>query len=292
MAADTQDQHLDLLRQVVQLCQIDVLDSASEADADGVAAEEQNALVCAVRHVLRRLEKRELVVARLRGVGAEVRAVAALVAHLIDVDDLRPAVGQHDRDIGAVRAGIDAVLADGIAAQAARTLAAGVLRHFQNALLRDGLRLRRIGRRRDLVGMRLADNGFRERGGIGNALNDGRGAAMRVARAPDVFDVGLEGGAFALHFNAVCGHELCIDLFTDGREHQIARDLKEFAGPDRCAASGSVRLAELHLLKTQLAVLLLDGDCQLDHLNAFVDGEFQLVLVGGHFLFGAAVDDG
>ena len=59
------------------------------------------------------LEEGELVVARLGGVGAELRAVAALVAHLVDVDDLMAAIGQLDHDVRAVRAGIDAVFTHG-----------------------------------------------------------------------------------------------------------------------------------------------------------------------------------
>ena len=115
---------------------------------------------------------------------------------------------------------------------------------------------------------------------------------MRVACAPDAFDVRPEGGTLALHLDAVCGHQLRIDALADGGDHEVAGDLKERACSDRCAASGGVRLAKLHLFKTKCAVLLLDGSGQLDQLHALLDREHQLVLVGGHFLLRAAVDDG
>lgn len=72
-----------------------------QTDADLVAAEEQDAPVLALVHVLFGLEERELVVARLGGIRAELRAVAALVAHLVDVDDLMAAIGQLDHDVRA-----------------------------------------------------------------------------------------------------------------------------------------------------------------------------------------------
>ena len=202
------------------------------------------------------------------------------------------AIGQLDHDVRAVRAGIDAVFADGIAVEAASALTAGAGGHLQDALLGNRISLGRISLLGNFIRVRLADDGLRKRGGVRNALDNGSGASVRIACRPDVFHVGLEGRALAAHFDAVFGHELRVDLLADGRDDQIARDFKRFAGGDGAAAAGCIGLAELHLIADQLAVLLLDGSRQLDQLHALVDGKLQLMLIGGHFLLRAAVDDG
>ena len=147
--------------------------------------------------------KRVNLSAGLGGVRAELRAVAALVAHLVDVDDLVAAVGQLHDDVGAVRAGIGAVFADRVAVEAAASPAAGAAGHVERALLGDGVGLGGIGLLGDLVGVRCTDDGLCKGSGVGNALDDGRGTAVRVTGGPDVFDVGLEGRALAAHFDAV-----------------------------------------------------------------------------------------
>ena len=89
-----------------------------QACADLAVRQEAEAEVLGIVHVLRRLEQRQLILARLGGIRTEGRAVAALVAHFVDVHDLRAAVRQANGDVGAVRADVHAVLADGVAAQA------------------------------------------------------------------------------------------------------------------------------------------------------------------------------
>ena len=255
-----------------------------------VAVEEEDAGVLALRHILRRLEEGELVVAGLAGVGAELRAVAALVAHLVDVDDLVALVGHDDRDVRAVRAGVHTVLADGGALQAALALA--LAGHLENAVLGDGVGLGDERLRGDLILVGHADHSFGKARGVGNALDHGRGAAVRVARAVHALDIGLKRGALALHLDAVCGHEVGIDLLADGGEHEVAGDGELLAGLHGAAAAGLVGLAEHHLVAQQHTLGLLDGSGQLDELHALVDGELQLVLVGGHELLGAAVENG
>ena len=115
---------------------------------------------------------------------------------------------------------------------------------------------------------------------------------MRVARAPDAVHIGLKGRAFAAHFDAVCSHQCTVDLFADGGDDKIARNFHKFACADRCTASGYVRLAKTHFLAAEHTVFLRDRSRQLEHLDALVDGELQLMFVGGHFLLRAAIDDG
>ena len=98
---------------------------------------------------------------------------------------------------------------------------------------------------------------------------------MCVARAPDVLDIGLKGRTLALHFNTVVRHELGVDLLADGRDDQIARNLEEFTGSNRGAATGSVRLAELHSFQLQLAVFLRNGSGKLNHGDAIADGTLE-----------------
>ena len=259
--------------------------------ADLAVRQEAEAEVLGIVHVLRRLEQRQLILARLGCIRAEGRAVAALVAHFVDVQNLMPSVGELDDDVCAVRAGIGAVFADRVAVEAAAALAAGAAGHVERALLGDGVGLGGIGLLGDLVGVRCTDDGLCKGSGVGNALDDGRGTAVRVTGGPDVFNVGLEGRALAAHFDAVFSHELRVDLLADGGEDEVARDLKRLAGGDGAAAAGSVGLAELHLAADQPAVLLLDRCGQLVEVHALVDGELQFMLVGGHFLLRAAVDD-
>ena len=123
-----------------------------------------------IRHILRRLEEGELIVAGLGVVGAELGAVAALVAHFIHVQDLVAAVGHGDGHIGPVGAGIHAVFAHGMALQAALALTAGIFAHDEGALLGDGIGLGHIGLGGDLIGVSRADDFLGKTGGIGNAL--------------------------------------------------------------------------------------------------------------------------
>ena len=107
LVAEGNDQGLQIGRQaVVGVAQIIVLGLTEGADAHLVAAQEQDACVVGIHHILNGLEQGELVVAGLGGVGAELGAVAALVAHLVHMDDLVAAVGHGDSDIGPVGAGV------------------------------------------------------------------------------------------------------------------------------------------------------------------------------------------
>ena len=121
--------------------------------------------------------------------------------------------------------------------------------------------------------MRVTDDDLSKACGIGNALDHGGGAAVRVARAVHAGDVRLERGTLALHLNAVRGHEIGVDLLADGGDDHVAGDGELLAGLDGAASAGLVGLAEDHLVAQQLAAALLDGRGQLDEFDALVDGE-------------------
>ena len=96
---------------------------------------------------------------------------------------------------------------------------------------------------------------------------------MRVARAVHAGDVRLERGTLALHLDAVCGHQLSVDLLADGGDDHVAGNGELLAGLDGAAAAALVRLAEDHLIAQELATALFDGRGQLNELDALVDGE-------------------
>ena len=96
--------------------------------------------------------------------------------------------------------------------------------------------------------MRFADDSFGKRSCVGDTLDNRRGAAVCVACAPDVLNIGFEGGTLALHLDPVIGHELGVDLLADRGDDEVARNLEEFAGSEGGTPAGSVWLAELHLL--------------------------------------------
>ena len=208
------------------------------------------------------------------------------------MDDLVRAVRHLDGDVAAVRAGVDTVLADGGALQAALTLTAGLRGHLQNALLGNGVRCGSVGLGGDIVDMGMTDDDLGEARGVGDALNDGRGTAVRVACAVNAGNVGLECGSLLAHLDAVGGHEVGIDLLADSGDHEIAGDGELFTALNGAAATGGVRLAENHPVAKEHALSLLDRSGELHELNTLVDGELKLVLIGGHELLGAAVEDG
>ncbi len=140
--------------------------------------------------------------------------------------------------------------------------------------------------------MRVTDDDLSKARGVGDALDHGGGAAVRVARAVHAGDVRLERGALALHLDAVGGHELGVNLLADGGDDHVAGDGELLAGLDGAAAAGLVGFAEDHPVAQKLAAALLHGRRQLNEFHAFVDGELQLVLVGGHELLRAAIEDG
>ena len=121
--------------------------------------------------------------------------------------------------------------------------------------------------------MRVTDDDLGKACGIGNALDHGGGAAVRVARAVHAGDVRLERGTLALHLNAVRGHEIGVDLLADGGDDHVAGNGELLAGFDGAAAAALVRLAEDHLIAQKLATALFDGRGQLDKLHAVRDGE-------------------
>ena len=191
--------------------------------------------------------------------------------------------------------------------QAALAVADAFARHGEHALLALRVELGHVGLGRDVVDVRVADDDLGKARSVGNALDHGGGAAVRVARAVHARDVRLERGTLALHLNAVCGHQLSVDLLADGGDDHVAGDGELLAGLDGATSAGLVGLAEDHLVAQQLAaallvrrdvnpvdraVFLLDGRGQLDEFDALVDGELELVLVGGHELLRAAVEDG
>ena len=121
--------------------------------------------------------------------------------------------------------------------------------------------------------MRVTDDDLSKACGIGNALDHGSGAAVRVARAVHAGNVRLERGTLALHLNAVRGHEIGVDLLADGGDDHVAGDGELLAGLDGAAAAALIRLAEDHLIAQELATALFDGRGQLDEFDALVDGE-------------------
>lgn len=175
-------------------------------------------------------------------VGAELRAVAAFVAHLVDVDDLIAAIGQLDHDVRAVRAGIDAVFADGIAVEAASALTAGAGGHLQDALLGNRISLGRISLLGNFIRVRLADDGLRKRSGVRNALDNGSGASVRIACRPDVFHVGLEGRPLrpiSMPFSAMSFASTFSPMAEMTRSHGISNVSPVATGLRRPDASGS-----------------------------------------------------
>ena len=183
------------------------------------------------------------------------------------------AVGHLDDDIRAVRAGIDAVLAHGGALQAALAVAAAFACHGEDALLALRVELGHIGLGGDVVNVRVADDDLGKARGVGNALDHGGGAAVRVARAVHARDVRLERGTLALHLNAVCGHQLSVDLLAHGGDDHVAGNGELFAGFDGAAAAALVRLAEDHLIAQEFAAALLDGRGEFDKLHTVRDGK-------------------
>ena len=247
----------------------------------------------AVGHVLGGLEEGEFIVAGLAVVGAELGAVAALVAHLVDVDDLAAAVGGEDGHVGPVGAGVHAVLADGGALEAALPLASGAAGHSQDALPGHHVGSGGIGLGGNLIGVGMAQNLRGEGGGIGDALHHRGGAAHGVTGGVNAFHVGAEAGAaLAVQRNAVGGHEGVVHLLAYGGDHQVAGDGEGFAGAHGAAAAVGVGLAQAHLFARQQAVRLGHGGRQLGKSHTVGHGQGQLMLVGGHILPGAAVDDG
>ena len=121
--------------------------------------------------------------------------------------------------------------------------------------------------------MRVTDDDLGKACGVGNALDHGGGAAVRVARAVHAGDVRLERGTLALHLNAVRGHEIGVDLLAHGGDDHVAGDGELLAGFDGAAAAALVRLTEDHLIAQELAAALFDGRGQLDKLHAVRDGE-------------------
>ena len=183
------------------------------------------------------------------------------------------AVGHLDDDIRAVRAGIDAVFTHGGALQAAFAVAAAFACHGEDTLLALRVELGHISLGGDVVNVRVADDDLSKACGIGNALDHGSGAAVRVARAVHAGDVRLERGTLALHLDAVRGHEIGVDLLANGGDDHVAGDGELLAGLDGAAAAALVRLAEDHLIAQELATALFDGRGQLDEFDALVDGE-------------------
>ncbi len=104
-------------------------------------------------------------------------------------------------------------------------------------MLGDGVGLGDERLRGDLILVGSADHSLGEAGGVGNALDHGRGAAVRVARAVHALDIGLKRGTLALHLDAVCGHEVGIDLLADGGEDEVAGDGELLAGLHGAAAA-------------------------------------------------------
>ena len=110
-----EDQHLNVLGQVVGLIEIDVRD-LFQSDAYRVVVEDQEALLRADRKALLILKEGELIEIRRGIIRTEAPAVAAFVAQAVDVQDLASAVGHFNHGVGAVGTYADAVLADRVTA--------------------------------------------------------------------------------------------------------------------------------------------------------------------------------
>ena len=157
--------------------------------------------------------------------------------------------------------------------QAALAVADALARHGEHALLTLRVELSHVSLGGNVVDVRVTDDDLGEARGVGNALDHGGGAAVRIARAVHAGDVRLERGTLALHLNAVCSHQLGVDLFADGGDDHVAGNCELLAGFDGAAAAALVRLAEDHLIAQELAAALLDGRGELNKLNAVRDGE-------------------
>ena len=96
-----------------------------------------------------------------------------------------------------------------------------------------------MGRGGDVVAVGRADDGLGKGRGVGDALDDGGGAAARVACGIHALNVRLEGGAALLiHLHAVRGEEGAVNLLADGGDYEVTGDVEELAACDGAAASG------------------------------------------------------
>ena len=152
---DGEDEGLQFPGQVVGLVQVILLGRTGQPHPDLAVLQEQDAGVVGVLHILGGLEQSELIVAGLGGIGAELGAVAALVAHLVHVEDLVAAVGHGDGHVCTVGAGIHAVFAHGGALKAAAALLAHAAAHVQDALLGLSVGLGDIGLLGNVIGVGL-----------------------------------------------------------------------------------------------------------------------------------------
>ena len=157
--------------------------------------------------------------------------------------------------------------------QAALAVADAFARHGEDTLLALRIELGHVSLSGNVVNVGVADDDLGKACGVGNALDHGGGAAVRVARAVHAGDVRLERRALTLHLDAVCGHEIGVDLLADGGDDHVAGDGELLAGLDGAAAAGLVGFAEEHLIAQELATALFDGRGQLDEFDALVDGE-------------------
>ena len=253
----------------------------------------QEALVLGVLHVLLAPEQGELVlVGTALLVGAEHSAVAALVAHAVDVDDLMLGETRHlNGNVGAVGAHIAADLAHRTAAQAAGLGAVALVAAQRPLALVAGVLATGLLVAVGVLVKVHASDGAGDFGGVGNSLDHGGRTATTVARSPDALDTGGGGGktATTVVLDARGIIQAGIDTLTHGADHRGGGKLNGLARGNGAATAACIRLAKLHNIAGQHGAVECLGSQQLAELNAIGKSKIELFLVGGHLLLGAAI---
>ena len=175
-----QDEGLHVGGKLILSVQIGLKDLAVQPHQDLAALQRQEALIlCALVKAIAGQEQGELVPVGSGIIGAEHGAVAALIAHPVHMENLMSAVRKRDDHIGPVGADVGADLTDGVAVQAALTLAPGLGR-AEDTLPGDGLIPGGVGVIGDGDAVDAADDGVGEILGVGNALHHRGGATAGV----------------------------------------------------------------------------------------------------------------
>ena len=239
-------------------------------------------------------EEGQLVLVGSRGVGAEGLAVAALVAHIVDMDHLVHIPARYlDGHIGTVRTDIHAALADVVAAQAALVRGAGLRCLRQNALLRIN---RFIAHLRYIAGADFGiQNGFAGQLRVRNGLHDDGSALGTVADDIDILHRALQSirrqhrQTLLVHGNAVLLIEAAVYPLADGGNDGIAGDADTFRGLLHRTSAACVHIGERHAMAEETAVLQRNRCQKLREDHAVGNGLLQLLGLGGHVAAGSPV---
>ena len=208
------------------------------------------------------------------------------------MQDLPHGVPRHlDGHVGPVGAHGDAGLAHGMAIEAAFGLAAGVPGVLEMALARQAVGVGHLGFRRDAIGVGFAQHHLGKGLGVRDGLHHRGGAPVGVP-GHEYVAVPEGGPALGVHGYPVFRQEGRVNPFAQGGDDRIRRDLYPLLGLHRPAAAALIRISQHHAPAGEGPGFLLFGGKQLRKFHPVPDGQLQLLRVGGHVLFGAAVYQG